>query len=139
MTIGQHEKNLLPSTFDDVMLAIMLDVKYRELEEIHKRVRHTGLVIPLGLHKDVLNCKRVLRRYRCQLCGSAALHQNGDGSPSLNMADGLPYCAMCGGKGRGDYRHQASENISICLVAQWTVDLKRMLANQPPLVIEWKD
>ena len=134
-----HAKNLLPSTLDDVMLVIMLDVKYRELEALHRRVRDVDLVIPMSLHRDVLACKRVLRRYRCQLCRRAALATNEDGSPALDRQDGLPYCAHCGGMGRGDYRHSAAERISIRTIAQWTVDLKRQLANQPPLVIEWPE
>ncbi len=137
VAINWHEKSLLPSTFDDVMLTIMLDAKYRELEELHRRVRGVSLSIPLDLHQAVLRCKHVLRRYRCQRCRSAQLAQNADGSPALNTKDKLPYCGRC--SGRGDYRHSAAEKKSVREVAQWTLDVNNRLRNQPENILEWED
>lgn len=39
----------------------------------------------------------------------------------------------------GDYRHKESEKIAVRNVAQWTVDRKASLCNQPPKVVEWGD
>ena len=39
----------------------------------------------------------------------------------------------------GDYRHSVKELKCTRAIAQWTVDIKRELTNQPPIQLEWDD
>ncbi len=136
---GRHERKLIPSTADDVMFVVMVEVQFHAMCQLHKRVNGTNLTYSPDMKSDMLRWRLLRLRYNCKTCGSGLIHCDQDGNPIVDRADKLPWCKPCretGVPGRGDYRHRESEMKACRVVAQWTIQLNAQLRNQPVPVVD---
>lgn len=137
-TNGQHERKLIPSRLDDIMLGAMVEVGFLALAALHRRVLGTDLKPPEDMKMDMIRWRHMRLRHRCQngMCDGRELACSPNGNP-LVRRDRLPFCSKCGG--RGDYRHRLSELKSTKIVGEWTALFNAELRNQPVPEIEWSE
>lgn len=137
-TSGQHERKLIPSLLDVIMLGAMVEVGFIALASLHRRVLGTDLKWSEDMKMDMLRWRRMRLRHQCKngICVGRELACSPNGNP-LVRRDGLPMCSVCGG--RGDYRHREAEYKSTKIVGEWTALLNAELRNQPVPEIEWSE
>lgn len=133
---GRHERKLIISTPDDVMLCANVGIRFVEVLALHLRVKQEELIPPQELNSDMMRWREMAVRFACNNCQTPVR-----GFPGRNggvfIHEGNIKCSTCGGT--GDYRHRAAEMKALRTIAQWTVDVKNDLTGQPREVLQWDD